>query len=245
MNIVILAAGYGTRLYPLTVNTPKPLLEVNNKPIINYLIEKIDNLKNYCPVSGVSVVSNNRFHPHFLKWRNKNQFDIEIVNDGSNTPEDRKGAIKAIQLALKQEGEDCLVVGGDNIFEDDLTNFIDFSLHVRPHPCIALYDVKKKEEATRFGVVKLDEKSRIIELIEKPQKPSSTLVATCVYFFPYQSMRYLHEYLANGAQSDVAGKYIEWVLKKSPVYGSTLTGEWLDIGSKEALREAEKALARV
>lgn len=216
-----------------------------NKPIVNYLMEKIENLKNYCPIEGVIIVSNNRFYENFLAWRDRYRFDVEIINDGSNNPQERRGAIKAIQLALGGRRQDCVVMGGDNIFDDDLTRFLDFSLRVKPCPCVALSDVKRKEEATRFGVVSLNDASQVTELIEKPEIPLSTLVATCLYFFPAQSLMYMDAYLNDGSPSDVAGKYIEWLLPKTKVFGSVLSGEWLDIGSKEALRQAEKTLARV
>ena len=241
MKVVILAAGYGTRLYPLTINTPKPLLLVNNEPIINFLIRKIEVLKKYFSIEKIKIVTNNKFYQQFEEWKEKYKINAVILNDGSNTPEERRGAIRAIKFAIEDDdGGDWLVMGGDNLFEDDLVGFVDYSFKHKPYPCVGIYDVKKKELATRLGVVKLNYRKRIIELVEKPPQPATTLSATCIYFFPHQSLRFLDTFLACHTHTDASGKYIEWLIKKTKVYGYLLKGEWVDIGHKDSLQEAEK-----
>ena len=224
----------------MTINLPKPLVSVNNKPIINFLIEKIVGLKKKFPVEQVTIVSNNKFYSHFLEWKSKYSVDAEIVNDGSNTPEDRLGAIGDIRLVINKTAGDWLVLGGDNLFEDDLVGFVDFALKVHPSPVVGLYEVGDKSLASRYGVVKLDSNKRIVELKEKPKTPSSTLVASCVYYFPNESLSLLNDFSRQGHTFDAAGEYIRWLVGKTEVLGYTFTGKWMDIGHYDSLKEAEK-----
>ncbi|UCC94293.1 MAG: nucleotidyltransferase family protein [Candidatus Omnitrophota bacterium] len=240
MNIVILAAGYGTRLYPLTLNTPKPLLAINGKPIINFLIEKIERLRSCFPVKEVRIVSNNKFYNNFSQWKRKYKVKAKIINDGSNSPDDRKGAIGDIKFAIGAKRGDWLILGGDNLFEDDLVQFVKFALKMKPYPSVGLYDVREKNIARRFGVVKVDSARRILDLEEKPKDPPSTLIATCIYFFPQMSLNFFDLYLNQESYLDASGKYIEWLTKKTKVYGHTSQGSWFDIGHRDALRWAEK-----
>lgn len=240
MRVLILAAGYGTRLYPLTLNVPKSLVSVCNKPLVNFLIEKLDNLERKFSIEAVTIVSNNKFYKYFLEWKKKYNINAEIVNDGSNSPEDRLGAVKDIKFAIGGKKDDWLVLGGDNLFGDDLIEFCKFSYDKNPSPCIGLYDVKEKKLASRYGVVKIDSKKRIVKFAEKPKRPLSTLIATCIYFFPKESLNSLDSFLSSESNTDAAGKYICWLSKKTKVYGYTLKGNWLDIGHKDSLIEAER-----
>ena len=240
MNVVILVAGYGTRLYPLTYNIAKPLLPINGKPILNFITDKIKDFPARYKPKRLVVVANNKFYRSFLTWDRKYKIKSKVINDGSNSPDDRKGAIKDIKLGIKNVKEDWLVVGGDNLFEDDLKNFIKFAYKNRPYPTIALYDVKSKKEATRFGIVRLNSLKRIVEFQEKPKKPKSTLAASCVYFFPKQSLKLLNEYLTTQKHLDHSGRYIAWLAQKTKVFGYTLKGRWLDIGHFDSLKLAKK-----
>ena len=240
MRIIVLAAGYGTRLYPLTKRIAKPLIPVNNKPIINFLIEKIDKLKKVFPIEDIVVVSNNKFYKAFCNWKKKYKLKLKIINDGSNSPDDRLGAIQDIEFAIENKNKDYLVVGGDNLFEDSLADFLKFALSKNPYPCVGLYDVKSKKEATRFGVVKINQKKKLIELKEKPKRPTSTLAATCIYYFPKKSLRFLDLFVGENGKLDAAGKYIGWLVKKTNVFGYTLKGKWLDIGHFDCLKLAER-----
>jgi len=239
MRILILAAGYGTRLYPLTLNLPKSLVPVCNKPLMNFLIEKVHALKKKFPVEAVVVVSNNKFYKNFLSWKKKYKIEIDVINDGSNSPEDRLGAVKDINFAIAGKQDDWLILGGDNLFEDSLSDFVNFA-YKKKSPCVGLHDVEDKKDASRFGIVEIDKKQKILRLEEKPKKPFSTLAATCIYFFPKKSLKFLDTFLKTEKNTDAAGKYIKWLSEKTDVYGYLLSGSWTDIGQIDSLMVAEK-----
>jgi glucose-1-phosphate thymidylyltransferase len=243
MRIAILAAGYGTRLYPLTLNIAKPLLPINKKPMVNFLIDKINVLSEHFPVEETRIVVNNKFYKSFLDWKEKYKIKATIVNDGSNSPDDRLGAIKDMKFALGEDKCDWLVLGGDNLFDDNLLGFLKFADEVRPGSSIGLYDVKDKKAATRFGIVSLDSKKQIVDFAEKPEDPASTLAASCVYFFPKESIGLLDTFISSHQNVDASGRYIAWMAEKSKVFGYTLEGKWIDIGHTSSLKEAERHFA--
>jgi NDP-sugar pyrophosphorylase family protein len=207
---------------------------------MNFIIEKIDHLKGRFPAQEVIVVSNNKFYKYFLGWKDKYRLNVEILNDGSNSPHDRLGAVKDIKFAIEGKFDDWLILGGDNLFEDDLSKFLNFSYEKAPHASIGLHDVKKKELASRYGIVKIDAQKKITGFAEKPKNPFSTLAATCIYFFPKESLGFLDTFLSLETNTDASGKYIGWLAQQTKVYGYTLKGNWLDIGQKDSLSQAEK-----
>jgi glucose-1-phosphate thymidylyltransferase len=207
---------------------------------MNFLIEKINQIKKKIPVKAVKVVSNNKFYKDFLDWKTKYNIDAQILNDGSNTPEDRLGAIKDIKFGISGINDDWLILGGDNLFEDNLLGFLNFAFSKKPKPAIAIYDVKKKEFARRYGVVSMADGERIKALEEKPANPLSTLAATCIYFFPKESLKYLDLFLKEEKSLDASGTYIKWLLTKTDIFGYVLKGRWSDIGRIDSLKRAEK-----
>ena len=239
MRIAILAAGYGTRLYPLTLTTAKPLIPINGKPMVNFLFDKIERLRKTWHIEEVTVVVNNKFYDDFLRWKTEYRIGARIINDGSNSPDDRRGAVGDMRLALSGVSDDWLVLGGDNLFEDDLTGFVSYAKTIHPHPCLGLYDVMTKENAKRFGVVVVDSSQRVKEFQEKPEDPATTLAASCIYFFPKASVAYLDEYAEAHPNVDAAGTYIAWLAARASVYGYRLEGAWVDIGHADSLRQAE------
>lgn len=239
MRILILAAGYGTRLYPLTINLPKPLVPVCNKPLMNFLMDKIGIIKKEFPVKNVSVVSNNKFYKNFINWKKKYKAQVDIINDGSNTPADRLGAVKDIKFSIAGKYDDWLILGGDNLFEDDLVEFLNFTYR-KNSPSMGLYDVKSKKIASRYGVVGINKNKQIIKLEEKPKDPFSTLAAACIYFFPKKSLKFINMFLKEDKNPDASGKYIKWLINKTKVYGYVLKGSWTDIGHIDSLKIAEK-----
>ena len=242
MKVLILAAGYGTRLYPLTINLPKALISINEKPLLNIILDKVSSLEKEFSIEKITVLTNNRFYQHFLDWRQEYKFAVDIYNDGTNSPQDRLGAIGDINFFVTQNKikDDLLILGADNIFDWGLDGFIRFSQNQRPYPTLCLVDIEDKKKAQNFGVVKLDEYSKVVDFKEKPQFPESTMVATCIYFFPRESLNFIAEYVRAFPHSDASGKYIEWLAKKAKVYGYPLKGLWLDIGHKEELEKAKK-----
>ena len=248
MKALILAAGYATRLYPLTKEFPKPLLEVENKPIIDYIIDKLDSLGE---VTEIIVVTNSKFFPRFETWRTKQKtkIPINIMDDLTKDNATRRGAIGDMDFAIRKKklNDDLLVIGGDNLFDSALEGFVSFckAKSVGSSPVIGVYDIKHKSSANKYGVVKLDKQSRIIDFQEKPNKPKSSLVAMCLYYFPKKTLSLLKEYLkARTEKRDATGLYIDWLKQKTAVYGFILKGRWYDIGDHEFYRKAKERFAK-
>ena len=242
MQVLILAAGYGTRLYPLTLNVPKPLLPCNGKPIINFLLDKV---RGFRDLKNVIVITNNKFTTHFADWAKENKnfpVPLYVLSDGTNTPDDRLGAMGDIRFVLEKNlvNDDLLVMGGDNLFDYSLDEYKKAAQNNKPHATIGLYDIHDKEAATKFGIVELDKTSRVVSFEEKPQKPKSTLTAMCLYYFPKESLSLISTFLKETEKVDRTGDYIEWLSKNHTVFGFTFVGRWFDIGSMESYKEAEK-----
>jgi glucose-1-phosphate thymidylyltransferase len=239
MKALILAAGYGTRLASAFKDTPKPLIPVGNRPLIDYVVDKLADIES---LSEIVVVSNNKFTPHFQKWAGARggSVPIRIVNDGTNTPEERLGSVGDIRFVWQKEPslQDWLIIGGDNLFDGDLSHFIDFAISKSPAMSIGAYDIKEVQAATKFGVLGIDVNQKVISFQEKPKEPVSSLIGMCLYYFPKQTLKFLEEYLSESKAVDAAGSYIKWLSEKKNVYGFQFSGKWYDIGSVESLNEA-------
>ena len=243
MKALILAAGYATRLYPLTKKYPKPLLEVGGRPIINYIVDK---LKSVSAINEIYIVTNSKFILVFSKWLKKEKFSkkITLVNDLTKDNRDRLGAIGDINFVLKKKKirGDLLVIGGDNLFNGSLKGFLDFSKKNLSAASIGLYRLKNKKDARRYGVVKLDKTKRITSFHEKPRQPQSSLVAMCLYYIPKNFLGLIREYMLNKKkQADTTGGYIAWLKDKIDVYGYVFSGSWFDIGDYKYLNAAKKS----
>lgn len=240
-----MAAGYATRLYPLTKDFPKPLLEVRNKPIINYIVDKLEAAPE---IDEVYVVTNNKFFGVFRKWAKSVKFSkkITLVNDLTKSNRDRLGAIGDIDFAVRKLKihDDLLVIGGDNLFSGSLKGFLKFSGKKYPAVSIGLYRLKHKHDASRYGVVKLDTSRRVTSFEEKPNKPKSPLVAMCLYYIPKGRLALIKEYLGSRKiKSDATGSYIAWLKEKIVVFGYVFGGRWFDIGDYKYLNAAKKDFA--
>lgn len=240
MTILILAAGYATRLYPLTLNKPKPLLKVGNKLIIEHIFDKISELNN---VSVCFIVTNQKFFKDFGDWAKafRSKVPIEVVNDETTTNENRLGAIRDIDFVIKKRGikNDLLVIGGDNLFEFNLSSFIKFAEGLRPDVSFAIFDIKDKEKAKLYGVVKIDSASKVVSFDEKPQRPQSTFISTCVYYFPREKLNLIPKFLSSGNKSDAPGNYIKWLSENERVFGFSFEENWYDIGDIASYKEAD------
>ncbi len=239
MKAIILAAGYATRLYPLTVSQPKHLLEVAGNPILNYCIEKLEKLD---IVDAIYLVTNNKFYQNFLRWASALNFNkmINILNDGTIENQTKLGAIGDLNFVVEQEhlDDDLLVVAGDNIFEFELTDLIkEFEKYRKT--MLAVYDVKNSELAKLYGIVEVNSQMVITNFVEKPPHPKSTLASTGVYLFPKESLKLIKEYLNKGNNPDKPGDYISWLYKKEKVYTFSFPGRWFDVGSPDQLMEAD------
>jgi glucose-1-phosphate thymidylyltransferase len=236
MHTIILAAGYGTRLYPLTKETPKPLLPVANKPIIEHIIEKIKKAN----LHQISIVTNNKHYPHYLRWlQESNIKNINLINDNTNSNEERLGAIKDINFVIKKQriNEDILVIAADNLFEFDLENFINF--YKQNGTCIAVYDIKSKLPAKKFGVVEI-KNNKLISFEEKPLEPKTTLVSTACYIISKDHLSLINNYLSQKNNPDGTGYFIQYLMNYDSVYAYIFEEPWYDIGSIESYREANQ-----
>ena len=191
MKVVILCAGYATRLYPLTENMPKPLLPVGNRPILEWILERVQKVQG---VQAVYLVSNQKFAGHFETWAAKMKYPwpVEVVNDHTASNETRLGAIGDLAYVIKTKKVspcDLLVIAGDNFFDFDLASFVHFGTKKRPHGVIAAYDVGDKELAKRYGLVSVDVQGKILEFQEKPLQPTTTLASSGIYWLPQEIRR--------------------------------------------------------
>lgn len=249
MNVLILAAGYATRLYPLTLTKAKPLLEVAGKPIIEWVV---DNLAPVPNLGTIYIVTNDKFAADFHAWadayRDRHpQFKFKIVNDGSTSDDDKLGAIGDINLVLTRESEvlqsGLIVVAGDNLFSEPLTGFAECANN--SEAAVAVYDVVSLEEIKKYGNITVDAGGIITHFEEKPAKPKSTLAAIALYYYSKAVLPLFTTYLAAGNNPDQPGRFVQWLYTRKPVKTFQITGKWLDIGSKETLEEANKAFANL
>jgi len=242
MKALILAAGYATRLYPLTKEYPKPLLLVKDRPIINYIVDKLGKLGD---IDEIIVVTNSKFISHFKKWAKgiHTKKRLSLVDDCTKTNDDKLGAVGDINFTLQKKRikDDLLVIGGDNLFDGNLGEFLKFGRKMGSSPVIGVYDLGSKKEAGKYGVTKIDKDNRVVNFQEKPKKPQSTLVAMCLYYFPGASLRFLKEYMdTNSYKSDATGFYIDWLSKNTDVYAFNFSGTWYDIGDRGFYDKAKK-----
>jgi glucose-1-phosphate thymidylyltransferase len=248
MNTLILAAGYATRLYPLTLNKAKPLLEVGGKPIIEWLV---DNLRTVPTLRTTYIVTNAKFANDFQSWATAYQnlhpeMKIKIINDGSKSDDDKLGAIGDINLVLTHEHlevDDLLVIAGDNLFDQSVSDFVNAAKG--SVATVAIYDVGDLEAMKKYGVVTIDDKGVVTNLEEKPEKPKSTLAAIALYYYSRNVLPLFKTYIAEGNNPDQPGRFLEWLYKRKPVNTFQIKGRWLDIGSKETLEIADKTFAQL
>lgn len=242
MKALILAAGYAVRLYPLTRQYPKPLLKVAGKPIIDYIIDKLEALDE---VDEIIVVTNSKFISVFKGWakRLKSVKRISLLDDLTVNPADRRGAIGDMDFSVnkKKIKDDLLVIGGDNLFDQGLAGFLAAAKKNVAHPLIGVYDIKDLRLAHKYGVIRMNKENKIIDFKEKPERPHSTLVAMCLYYFPKSRLNLIGRYLRSKRhKSDATGFYIEWLRKINPVYGFVFGGKWYDIGDRKFYSKAKE-----
>jgi glucose-1-phosphate thymidylyltransferase len=246
MKVLILAGGYGTRLYPIIKDTPKALLEVAGKTLIDHTLDKFVPVQD---IEEVVVVTNAKFHGLLENWakgRDGKPFPIHVINDGTHTPEERLGAIGDVLFILDKVGVDTdwVVVGSDNLYDQGVVDFLRFAQGVVPAVAVGTYDVKEIASATKYGVIELDKTGRILSLEEKPKEPRSSLISMCLYYYPRTSLPLLKTFVDETHKTDTTGGYIQWLYKKTAVYGFKFTGKWYDIGSIESYNEAQKDFSK-
>ncbi|MBR5192024.1 MAG: nucleotidyltransferase family protein [Clostridia bacterium] len=238
MKCLILAAGYATRLYPLTENFPKSLLKVQDKTILDWLIDDIDSLG---WVDEYIVVSNHKFAQIFSNWAKESNKKITIVDDGTTSNETRLGAVKDIQFAIEKLGvdDDILVVAGDNLLDFSLTKFILYAKE-KGTSCIMRYYEGNLEKLKKTGVAEVDETDKIIRLTEKPQEPKSNWACPPFYYYTKEDAKLVKEGIEEGCGVDAPGSYIAWLCTKTTVHAFVMPGKRYDIGNLESYEKVQK-----
>lgn len=246
MKVIILAAGYATRLYPLTLTQPKPLLPVAGKPMVEHVLD------NLAPIGGIDriyVVTNAKFADHFQKWSDsysaKAKLNFTIVNDHSTDDSNKLGAIGDIHYVLKTQNvdDDIIVVAGDNLFSEKLDGFGKF-IREKNAPVLAVYDVGNLEDIKKYNSISVDGQGRITFFEEKPKSPTSTLTGIALYYYPKATLALIRQYIAEGNNPDQPGRLVQWLYPRTPFYTWRVPGLWFDIGSKETLEEANRIFAK-
>ncbi len=236
MKAIILAAGYATRLYPITIEKPKTLLEIGKKRILDLIIQKIPE-----EISDIHVIVNSKFYSLFEKWQKENpDANIKLINDGTTSEQNKLGAIRDMQMALLASKEDdALVLASDNLFDFELDEALEL-FKKKNRDVIIVYDIHDKSKAARFGVLSIDENRKIIKFEEKPKQPETSLVSTALYFFTKESLKLLPYYINETKDNDGPGYFVKWLASRKDVYVSIANGKWYDIGTLETYEEAKR-----
>ena len=238
MKCLILAAGYATRLYPLTENFPKPLLEVQGKTILDWLVDDIDTLGR---VDEYVVISNHKFAHHFNNWAKGKKQKITVVDDGTSTNETRLGAVKDIQFAIDKLSldDDMLVIAGDNLLDFSLTKFISYAQQKKTS-CIMRYYEANEQKLLKCGVVTIDENDKILEMTEKSPNPATHWCTPPFYFYTRKDVGLVRQGIDAGCGVDAPGSYVAWLCKKTAVHSMEMPGMRYDIGNLESYETVKK-----
>ncbi len=241
MKAIILAAGYATRLYPLTENKPKCLLTVGGRTILDSIVAKIENIE---ACDEIIIVTNAKFYFQLETWKKtaKYRLPIRVLNDGTTSNETRLGAIGDLGLVLKEAKiqDDVLMMASDNLFDQELNDFVGFA-QSKKAVAIAVYDIgDPKLAANKFGVVEADKTGKVISLEEKPAEPKTSMIGMGVYYFPASLLPKVYEYLADKNAKDAPGHYVRWLSERTTLFSFTFQGIWYDIGDLKALEEANR-----
>jgi len=238
MKCLILAAGYATRLYPLTENFPKPLLDVGGKTILDWLV---DDIHTAGLVDEFVVISNHKFAHHFDKWAATKSMKVTVVDDGTDSNETRLGAVKDIQFAIDQLGlvDDMLVIAGDNVLDFSLTKFLAYATD-KGTSCIMRYYEPEEKKLTKCGVVEIDENDRIVSMEEKPAAPKSHWCCPPFYYYTKADAKLVAKGIEAGCGTDAPGSYIAWLCTQTPVFAMEMPGKRFDVGNLESYNKIKE-----
>ena len=238
MKCLILAAGYATRLYPLTENFPKPLLPVQDKPILDWLIDDMDTLGE---IDEYVVSSNHKFAHHFDAWAKTKTQKVTVVDDGTSSNETRLGAVKDIQYAIDKLGlnDDMLVIAGDNLLDFSLTKFIQYAKE-KNTSCIMRFYEPSEKKLVKCGVVTIDENDKILEMTEKSPTPATHWCCPPFYYYTKEDAKLVQKGIDSGCGVDAPGSYIAWLCKQTTVHAMEMPGKRYDIGNLESYENVQK-----
>lgn len=244
MKSIILAAGYATRLYPLTENFPKPLLKIGASTILDRLVDDIDSLDE---IDGHIVVSNHKFISHFEDWKDSRSFNkkVAVIDDGSTENSNRLGAVRDILFAIESCGvdEDILVLAGDNLLDFSLRGFVEYQ-RKKNTACIMRHFEPEKSRLRKTGVATIDEGDRVLKMQEKPAEPESSWAVPPFYIYTKDDLPYIKKACSldsEGKQicgTDAPGDFIAWFCSVRPVHAWLMGGKRRDIGDMRSYEEA-------
>ncbi len=229
MKCLILAAGYATRLYPLTENFPKPLLEVAGKPILDWLI---DDLERDGRIEEYYVVTNHKFAGIFEKWAASHRA-VTIVDDGTESNETRLGAVRDIRFTIDRCGidDDLLVMAGDNLLDFSLSGFVRYAKE-KGASCVMRYFEPEAARLRRSGVAELGPGDRLLSMAEKPENPASHWCVPAFYCFTAADLRLVRPAIdEGGCGTDAPGSFIAWLCRQTQVFAWEMPGHRYDIGT--------------
>lgn len=238
MKCLILAAGYATRLYPLTENFPKPLLKVQDKTILDWLLEDIDGAS---VVDQYIVISNHKFAHHFKAWADHHKLPITVLDDGTESNETRLGAVRDIQFAIEELGvkDDLLVIAGDNLLDFSLQSFIHY-FQKKQTTCIMRYWEESEAKLHKTGVAVVDDQDRIVEMEEKPAEPKSHWCTPPFYIYKASDVGLVKTGIENGCGVDAPGSFIAWLSGQTAVHAYEMPGKRYDIGNLESYEQVQR-----
>ena len=240
MKCILLCAGYATRLFPLTENFPKVLLDIGGRPLLDYILDEV---KTIDEVDEIYAITNNKYARHLEDWKNtKNNIKpITVINDGTNSNDDRLGAIGDIKYVIdKMElDDDVLIIAGDNLFTFKLKDAIDYSKE-KDAPVVCVKSIDDINLLRRVGVAETDEENRIIGFEEKPENPRSTLCTYAEYIYPRSVVKLFDKYIEEGNPIDAPGNFVAWLYKQTDTYAFVFDGECYDVGTHESLKEVSE-----
>jgi len=238
MKCLILAAGYATRLYPLTENFPKPLLKVGDKTILDHLI---DDMNKSGEIDEYIVISNHKFAVHFDEWANAHNMNITVVDDGTTDNDNRLGAVRDIEFAIKKckINDDCIVIAGDNVLDFSLVSFIGYFREKNTSVVMRYFEGEMKR-LQKSGVLSVGDGGKVISMSEKPQQPESNWCCPPFYIYKKEDIARITEALENGCGADAPGSFVSWLCTESDVYAFEMPGKRYDIGNLESYENVKK-----
>ncbi|MBP3447927.1 MAG: nucleotidyltransferase family protein [Clostridia bacterium] len=237
MKAIVLSAGYATRLYPLTKDTPKGLLPIGNKSILDFITDQIETVPE---IDEIFIISNHKFFPNFSEWAKvrKTHLKITVLDDGTTDDSNKLGAIGDIWFTIQNGNidEDVLIVAGDNFFTFPLNDYLEF---YRKKQCdtILVSELDRLEDLRRMGNAILDAEDKVIGMEEKPQEPKSNCAVFASYIYKQETLPLIKQYLEEGNNPDAPGFFPSWLYQRKPIYAYKFVGECYDIGTHESYRE--------
>ncbi len=237
MKAIILAAGYATRLYPLTLHQPKALLPIGGKPILDHIVEQMEGIRE---LDRIFVVSNAKFAAQFDAWARMVhcRIPIEVLNDGTTDDSNKRGAIGDIFFAIEEKkiDDELMVIAGDNFFTYSLREYVDF-YREKDRDCVCVKRWQDEKMLSQFGIALLDENGKVLDIEEKPVKPKSNAVVFATYLYKRETVPLFAQYLAAGNKPDAPGNFPAWLYRRKEVYAYAFDGDCYDIGTPESYRE--------